>query len=202
MSSTLTFPTMVSFGTGQVSEAIKNAGFNVFLLFYYNQVIGISATATSIALAIALVFDAFTDPLAGSISDKHSGKWGRRHPFILFSAFPLAVSFFFLFNPPDSLNEFWLVIWLMVFAILVRASMTFYHVPHLALGAELAEDYDQRSTLYAFSTFFGYVGGVIFVPLSYLVCLGPEAYCFKASLTIFGPSSEPPIPMLITSVKL
>ena len=131
--------------------------------------IGISATATSIALAIALVFDAFTDPLAGSISDKHSGRWGRRHPFILFSAFPLAVSFFFLFNPPDSLNEFWLVIWLMVFAILVRASMTFYHVPHLALGAELAEDYDQRSTLYAFSTFFGYMGGVIFVPLSYLV---------------------------------
>ena len=169
MGSKLTFPTMVSFGTGQVSEAVKNAGFNVFLLFYYNQVIGVSATATSIALAIALVFDAFTDPLAGSISDKHSGSWGRRHPFIFLSAFPLAVTFFFLFNPPDSLNEFGLVIWLTVFAILVRASMTFYHVPHLALGAELAEDYDQRSTLYAFSTFFGYMGGVVFVPISYRV---------------------------------
>ena len=169
MGSKLTFPTMVSFGTGQVSEAIKNAGFNVFLLFYYNQVIGVSATATSIALAIALVFDAFTDPLAGSISDKHSGSWGRRHPFIFLSAFPLAVTFFFLFNPPDSFNEFGLVIWLTVFAILVRASMTFYHVPHLALGAELAEDYDQRSTLYAFSTFFGYMGGVVFVPISYRV---------------------------------
>ena len=169
MGSKLTFPTMVSFGTGQVSEAVKNAGFNVFLLFYYNQVIGVSATATSIALAIALVFDAFTDPLAGSISDKHSGSWGRRHPFIFLSAFPLAVTFFFLFNPPASLNEFGLVIWLAVFAILVRASMTFYHVPHLALGAELAEDYDQRSTLYAFSTFFGYMGGVVFVPISYRV---------------------------------
>ena len=169
MGSKLTFPTMVSFGSGQVSEAIKNAGFNVFLLFYYNQVIGISATATSIALAIALVFDAFTDPLAGSISDKHSGQWGRRHPFILLSAFPLAATFFFLFNPPNSLNEFGLIIWLTVFAILVRASMTFYHVPHLALGAELAEDYDQRSTLYAFSTFFGYLGGVVFVPLSYRI---------------------------------
>ena len=169
MGSKLTFPTMVSFGTGQVSEAVKNAGFNVFLLFYYNQVIGVSATATSIALAIALVFDAFTDPLAGSISDKHSGSWGRRHPFIFLSALPLAATFFFLFNPPDSLNEFGLVIWLTVFAILVRASMTFYHVPHLALGAELAEDYYQRSTLYAFSTFFGYMGGVVFVPISYRV---------------------------------
>ena len=104
MSSTLTFPTMVSFGTGQVSEAIKNAGFNVFLLFYYNQVIGISATAASIALAIALVFDAFTDPLAGSISDKHSGRWGRRHPCILLSAFPLAVTFYFRFKPTDRTN--------------------------------------------------------------------------------------------------
>ncbi|MBA58004.1 MAG: hypothetical protein CMQ40_02410 [Gammaproteobacteria bacterium] len=162
-------PTMISYGTGQIAEAIKNSGFNVFLLFYYNQVLGISATATSIALAIALVFDAFTDPLAGSLSDKYNSRWGQRHPFIFFSAFPLALTFFLLFNPPGDLGEFGLVLWLGVFAILVRASMTFYHVPHLALGAELAEDYDQRSTLYSFSVFLGYMGGAIFVPLSYRV---------------------------------
>ena len=49
-------------------------------------------------------------------------------------------------------------IWLLGFAILVRASLTLYHVPHLALGAEMAEDYHQRSTLYAMSTFFGFFG--------------------------------------------
>jgi len=61
---------VVSFGFGQLAEAVKNSGFNVFLLFYYNQVLGISATLSSIALAVALLFDAISDPVVGSYSDK------------------------------------------------------------------------------------------------------------------------------------
>ena len=97
--------TMVSYGFGQIAESTKSTGFNVFLLFYYNQVLQVSATGTSIALAVALVFDAFTDPLAGSLSDKARTRWGRRHPFILVSALPLAATFYLLFNPPAGLSE-------------------------------------------------------------------------------------------------
>jgi GPH family glycoside/pentoside/hexuronide:cation symporter len=56
---------MLAFGFGQIGEAVKNAGFNTFILFYDNQVLHVSVTSTSIALAIALVFNAFTDPIAG-----------------------------------------------------------------------------------------------------------------------------------------
>ena len=174
-------PTMVAYGFGQVAESIKNQGFNVFLLFYYNQVLQISATGSAIALAIALIFDAVTDPVAGSLSDKLHSRWGRRHPFILFSAIPLAISFYLLFNPPVGLSELTYVIWLAVFAILVRGSLTFYHVPHLALGAEMARDYDQRSTMYAFSTFFGFMGGVVFIPISYRVFF-PTTEAFNPGL--------------------
>ncbi len=160
---------MVSYGFGQISEAAKNVGFNTFLLFYYNQVLGVSATGTSIALAVALVFDAITDPVAGSLSDKLVSRWGRRHPFILFAAFPLAITFYFLFHPPEGLSETAYVIWLVCFAVLVRGSMTFYHIPHLALGAEMCEDYSQRSTLFAYNTFFGAIGGSLLVPISYLL---------------------------------
>ena len=72
----LKFPVMFSFGFGQLAEAIKNSGFNVFLLFYYNQVLGVSATLTSVALAIALMFDAVSDPLVGSFSDKLRTRFG------------------------------------------------------------------------------------------------------------------------------
>lgn len=80
---------ILSFGFGQLSEAVKNSGFNVFLLFYYNQVLGISATLSSIALAIALLFDAVSDPIVGSFSDKLRTPYGRRHPLILIAALPL-----------------------------------------------------------------------------------------------------------------
>jgi GPH family glycoside/pentoside/hexuronide:cation symporter len=158
---------MAAYGFGQIAEAIKNSGFNIFLLFYYNQVLQVSATGTSIALAIALVFDAVTDPLAGSLSDKARTRWGRRHPFILAAAIPLALTFYLLFNPPVGLSELANLSWLVIFAVLVRAAMTFYHIPHLAMGAEMTEDYNQRSTMYAFNTFCGFMGGAIFVPLSY-----------------------------------
>ena len=131
----LKFPVMFSFGFGQFAEAIKNAGFNVFLLFYYNQVLGVSATLTSIALAIALMFDAVSDPLIGSFSDKLRTRFGRRHPLILMAALPLGVSFYCLFNPPGMASDWAHFLWLLVFAVLVRASLTLYHVPHLALGA-------------------------------------------------------------------
>jgi GPH family glycoside/pentoside/hexuronide:cation symporter len=163
----LGFGTMAAYGFGQIAEAIKNSGFSIFLLFYYNQVLQVSATGTSIALAIALVFDAVTDPLAGSLSDKARTRWGRRHPFILAAAIPLALTFYLLFNPPVGLSELANLSWLVIFAVLVRAAMTFYHIPHLAMGAEMTEDYNQRSTMYAFNTFCGFMGGAIFVPLSY-----------------------------------
>ena len=143
---------MLAFGIGQAAEGIKNQAFNVFLLFYYQQLVGVSGTLTGLALGIALVFDAVTDPLAGFVSDRFRSRWGRRHPFMFFSAFPLVLSFVALFNPPDSLSEFGSFLWLLVFAVLVRASLTFYHVPHLALGAEMAHDYNQRSTVFAYST--------------------------------------------------
>ncbi|MDG1233311.1 MAG: MFS transporter [Pseudomonadales bacterium] len=181
MTHRLSVPTMVAYGFGQVAESIKNQGFNVFLLFYYNQVLQVSATSTAIALAIALIFVFVTDPVAGSLSDKLHSRWGRRHPFILFSAVPLAISFYLLFNPPVGLSEFTYVIWLAVLAILVRGSLTFYHVPHLALGAEMARDYDQRSTMYALSTFFGFMGAVVFIPVSYRVFF-PTTEAFNPGL--------------------
>ena len=137
----LSMPTMFAYGLGQAAEGVKNQAFNVFLLFYYQQVIGIPGTLAGLALGIAMVFDAITDPVAGVISDRVRTRWGRRHPFMFFSAFPLVICFVALFSPPDGLEEFGHFIWLTAFAILVRGALTFYYVPHLALGAELAQDY-------------------------------------------------------------
>lgn len=163
----LSLGTMAAYGLGQTAEGIKNAAFNTFVLFYYQQVVGISGTLTGLALGIALCFDAVTDPIAGAISDKTRSRWGRRHPFLLAAALPLALAFYFLFNPPVGLSQFGSFLWLTLFAVLVRGALTFYHIPHLALGAEMARDYNQRSTLFAFSTLFSLLGGALAGFLAY-----------------------------------
>ncbi len=154
----LSFGTKFTYGFGQAAEGLKNGAFGVFLFFYYNQVLALSGTLAGLAVGIALVFDAITDPMAGSISDNWRSRLGRRHPFMFLAAAPLAIAFFLLFNPPESLGQIGLFAWLLVFAVLTRASMTLYHVPHIALGAELTEDFEERTTVVAFRQFFSTFG--------------------------------------------
>ena len=74
---------------------------------------------------------------------------------LLASALPLAGSFVLLFAPPEGISDFAGFLWLTTFGVLVRASYTFYNIPHLSLGAEMSHDYYQRSTLFAYSAFIG-----------------------------------------------
>lgn len=116
-------------------------------MFYYNQVLGLSGTLSGTAVFIAVLFDALSDPLVGSLSDTTRSRWGRRHPYMYAAALPFAASFYYLFAPPDGLSETGLFIWLTGFAVLTRTFLTFYSVPHMSLGAELSQDYDERTLL-------------------------------------------------------
>lgn len=146
------------FGLGQVAEGLKNFGISLFLLFYYNSVLGLSGSLCGLALGIALLFDAVSDPLMGSISDNFRSRWGRRHPFMFGAAPALALSFFALFAPPAGLDAEGLFVWLTVFAVLTRLTMTVYHVPHISMGAELSANYAERTRLVAVRQVFGYAG--------------------------------------------
>jgi|TARA_B100002003_G_scaffold196977_1_gene187298 Na+/melibiose symporter-like transporter len=159
---------------GQLPEGIKSATFGFFLLFYYNQVLGLSGSMAGIAVFIALCLDALSDPVVGSWSDFTRSRWGRRHPFMYWSAIPFAASFYFLFVPPDGLSEFGLFMWLLVFAALTRTAMTFYSVPYMALGAELTNNYDERTLLAALRTVFNLLG-------MFIVLIGGNMVFFGAT---------------------
>lgn len=154
-------PTRLAYGVGQVAEGIKTFSFSLFVLFYYNSVLGLSGSLTGAAVGIGLLVDAITDPLAGSISDNWRSRWGRRHPFMVGSALPLAMAFGGLFSPPSGLGDLGLFLWLTVFAIATRTAMTAYHVPHISLGAELTSDFAERTRLVATRQICGYLGAFV-----------------------------------------
>ncbi|HMJ12386.1 MAG TPA: MFS transporter, partial [Polyangiaceae bacterium] len=176
--------TRVAFGVGQSAEGIKNIAFSMFVVLYYNQVLGLDPALAGLAAGIALAFDALMDPVVGAISDATKSRWGRRHPFMVLAALPLGVSFVLLFAPPAGLQGHALFAWLLGGAIAVRASMSLYAVPHMALGAELSADYVERATLFTYSTFFGFLGAMsmralappLFFSRSDKQLLDPDAY--------------------------
>lgn len=148
----------IGYGVGQVGEAVKSAAFTYFLFFYYTQVLGLAPASAGLALFIATTVDALVDPPIGSWSDRVRHRWGRRHPFLYAAPLPLAASFALVFSPPAALGGAGLFAWLLVFAALTRALLSAFHVPFLALGAELSDDYAERTTIVAWRTMFGAAG--------------------------------------------
>lgn len=151
--------TKLTYGFGSAAFGIKDAGLQIFLLMFYAQIIGVPAPMVGLALTIALVADAISDPIVGYWSDNFRSKWGRRHPFMYASAIPVAVCYFLLWTPPrdwDANGLFW---YILALSVLTRTAITFFETPSAALGPELTRDYDERSTLLSWRNFFGWTGG-------------------------------------------
>ena len=147
--------TKLLYGVGFSARGIKDGLFQIFLFFYFNQVLGLDPAFAGSASLIALLFDAVTDPIVGLWSDRfRSERWGRRHPFMVWSAVPLGIFTYLLFLPPSGLGQIGLFIWLTTFSVLVRAALTFFVVPHISLGAELTEDYNERTSVTAYRIMF------------------------------------------------
>lgn len=169
----LRFSTKLSQGLGAIPDTIKNWVFNTFVLLYYNQILGVPALMVSIALAIALVIDALSDPVVASLSDNLHTKWGRRHPLMLLGALPLGFCFYPIFSPPEGLSSLGLFGWLLTFVVLTRLAMTFYFVPWAAIAAELSDDYEERTSVMAFRYGVGWTIAVCF-PLFVFTVLMPS----------------------------
>ena len=133
-------------GIGALPEALKGFAFGTFLLFYYNQVLGLSALSASTAISAALILDAAFDPLVGSFSDRLKTRLGRRHALMYASIVPLAVAMFLSFSPPH-LDRGALTVWLFASAVATNLAMSVFVVPWTALYAEFSDDYNERTTL-------------------------------------------------------
>ena len=158
------------YGFGSVAYGAKDAAFGTFLLFYYNQVLGLNSFKVGLVVMVALVFDAFIDPMVGILSDRTRSRWGRRHPWMYASVLPIVVGWLLLWNPPAGSETFRLG-WLFVTAVIVRSAVSCFEVPSQALTPELTTDYDDRTRISAFRYLFGWVGGLTVVILAYGVFL-------------------------------
>lgn len=142
-----------SIGLGAVNQFVS-----MFLLYYYNQILGLSAALVGLALFISVVFDAVSDPLIAYWSDRYQGEFGRRIPFMFAAIVPMSLSLFALFALNLGDADWILFSQLTVLIVVFRVSQTLFFVPRMALGVELYKDYTDRNRLISAAEVFALAG--------------------------------------------
>ena len=130
-------------------------------LAVYAQVLGLSGSLTGLAIFLSVLWDAISDPMIGAWSDRLDTRWGRRHPMMVVGTIPLGLSFVMLFQPIDAVigTQGPLFFWLLGSVLLLRTFLTVFIIPHSAMGAELTDDYEERTSIVSFRTNLGWIGG-------------------------------------------
>jgi len=147
------------------------------LLIFYTKVVGLPADLAGYTMAMAIFWDAITDPLMGTLSDKTNTRFGKRRPYILAGGLALAACSILLFTPPTLSTNTGKFLFLLGSYILLNTCMTVIAVPHYALGGELTHDPKERTEVYGWLVLFSNLGSIVAVVLPGLALsqLGAES---------------------------
>ncbi len=142
----------------------------VYLPSYYSQNLGLSLSAVGLALLLARSFDVITDPLIGILNDRYpksrSVSW-RRKSFIIAGVPLLLVGLNYLLRPTQDATAFYLFTW----SFVTYLGWTLINIPWLAVGAEISQDYHEKSALASSREIFAVIGTVAVISLPVLLSI-------------------------------
>lgn len=134
---------LIAYGLPGLPLAVLGLPLFIYLPTFYAETVGLDLATVGLILLIARLWDVVTDPIVGALSDRTSGRFGRRRPWIIGAAPLLGLSIWFLFVPPPGAGVGHLLVW----SIALYLAWTMVQLPHAAWGAELSRDYHQRSRI-------------------------------------------------------
>ncbi|MEJ2307128.1 MAG: MFS transporter [candidate division WOR-3 bacterium] len=161
----------------------------IFMLFFYTDIFGISATVVGTMFLVSRIWDAVNDPMIGALADRTETRWGKFRPWILFSAFPLAISGILAFTTLD-LSTVGKIVWAYVTYNLMMMSYTAGNVPYSSLMGVTTADSDERTGLNQIR--FVFANGAMLVvqgltlPLVGFLGKGDDAKGFMLTMVFFS----------------
>ena len=140
--------TITAYGAPAVGAGYMYLLLSLYMMKFATDVLLIAPAVMGLIYSASRIWDAVSDPLVGYLSDRTTTRLGRRRSWLLISSLPIAITFYMVFAPPQSLEGPMLIAWVAVAVIGFYSAMTLFFVPHLSLGAELSDDYHERSRMF------------------------------------------------------
>lgn len=187
------------YGSGDLGIAGIGMMRSIFYALYLTDVVGIEPRLASLGALVGIVWDAINDPIIGTLSDRVKSKLGRRRPFLLWFAFPFGLSFVMLWSAPNWESQIALLIYVTLAFMISDTLTTLVAVPYLSLTPELTQDYDERTSLSSFRSFFQLLAAmavVISAPIvvdSVILNGGTQQQGFMLAGALFGAIGSLPL---------
>ena len=157
----LSLMSKISYGLGAVGKDMVYMLSASYVLYYFQDLLGVSAVAMGTILLVARIFDAFNDPLMGVIVAKTKTKWGKFRPWLLIGTLTNAVILFLMFSCPPRLDAGGLIAYAAVFYILWGVTYTMMDIPYWSMIPAFTEGGKEREGLTTLARSCAGVGSAI-----------------------------------------
>ena len=147
MTSKLSVKEKVAYGIGAVGKDMVYMLSASYILYYYQDILGVSSIAMGIILMAARVFDAFNDPIMGVVVAKTKTKWGKFRPWLFIGTLLNAIILVVMFSAPPALNGGGLVAYAAIFYILWGVTYTMMDIPYWSMIPAFTEGGKEREGL-------------------------------------------------------
>jgi len=151
----------ITYGLGAVGKDMVYMLSASYILYYYQDILGVSAIAMGIILMAARVFDAFNDPIMGVIVAKTRTRWGKFRPWLLIGTITNAVVLYFMFAAPPALSGSGLVAYAAITYVLWGVTYTMMDIPFWSMIPAFTEGGKEREGLSTLARSCAGVGSAI-----------------------------------------
>ncbi len=158
---TLTGVEKFAYGIGAVAKDMVYMLSASYVLYYFQDIMGVSAIAMGIILLVARVFDAFNDPIMGVIVAKTKTRWGKFRPWLMIGTITNTVLLVLMFAAPPTLDAGGLIAYAAITYILWGVTYTMMDIPYWSMVPAFTESGKEREGLSALARSCAGVGSAI-----------------------------------------
>lgn len=185
----LRFKEKLGYGLGDAASNFFFQVFNIFLLYYYTDIVGLSPAAVGTMFIATKAVDAVSDPVMGIIADRTNTRWGKFRPYLLWGAIPYGICGIAMFVNPD-FDDVGKLLYAYATYTLMMLAYTVINIPYSALMGVISPSSIERTKVstYRFICAFGaaWLIGTFVTPLISILGDGDEAVGFRLTMTIFA----------------
>ena len=179
----------LGFSLGEYSSSMVWQTLMYFLPIFYTDTFGLTAASSALMFGVVRIFDAFTDPVMGMITDRTETRWGKFRPYILWLSVPYGIFMVLLFTTPD-LDAAGKIIYAYVTYSLMMVIYTAISIPYNSIIGVISPNPMTRTSVASYKFIFAYAAGIsvqlLIIPMVKRLGEGNSASGYQITMGFFA----------------